>query len=94
MIIYITSIASNEKFKKNPFILITFLFMFIRTNFLFNKSLDTNPINELKKEIFLTKFFNFPFINLTTIIIIYLLITLIVIVKITRTKRGPLRQKY
>nr|ARH53815.1 NADH dehydrogenase subunit 6 [Dinoderus minutus] len=94
MIIYMTSIASNEKFKKNILIPFILMIMLIKINTHENSSYDTMKMNEASKEMFLIKFFNFPMMNLTIMIMIYLLMTLIVIVKITSTKSGPLRQKY
>lgn len=88
--------ASNEKFKFSNKLIIFSILIFclshlaIKQNFL--KTIDIllffNDINEFR----LNKYFNFPF-NLTSIfLIIYLLLTLIVVVKITKKNFGPIRQ--
>lgn len=53
-----------------------------------------NIEKNLNFKLSITKFLNEPIINFTLTIIIYLLITLIVIVKITNLNEGPLRQKF
>nr|ALO77634.1 NADH deshydrogenase subunit 6 [Galerucinae sp. 846596] len=102
LFLYMTSVASNEKFKFNSKI----LFMFISTitlsmvltildkfynNFL-SKFLD------LKINLFynfsMIKYFNFPNNLLMLMLIIYLFLTLITIVKITNFSQGTLRQKF
>nr|APX39204.1 NADH dehydrogenase subunit 6 [Crepidodera aurata] len=104
LFIYMTSIASNEKFKINyklmmlMFIpLMILLIMLIMDSYYFNYM----QINNLKvfssnynNNFSMKKYFNFPnhFIMLT--MIIYLFITLIVVVKITYLTYGPLRQKF
>nr|QVM79189.1 NADH dehydrogenase subunit 6 [Nepiodes costipennis multicarinatus] len=105
LFIYMTSIASNEKFKFSS--KLTFLFMvFIASTVLFmifdqiafNMSMYTNDLinqdsmsNNTKS---MTKFVNLPASSNLFLIIIYLLITLIMVVKITDIKHGPLRQKF
>nr|QAY82213.1 NADH dehydrogenase subunit 6 [Coccinella transversoguttata] len=100
LFIYMTSIASNEKFKFNYKLLIimTMIFIFIIINILFynkfllNMNLSNELINMNNFNLNLNKFINFPNSNMFIIIMLYLLISMIAIVKITKTNSGPLRQ--
>nr|APX39820.1 NADH dehydrogenase subunit 6 [Psylliodes fusiformis] len=105
LFIYMTSIASNEKFKFNKnltiimmlTIMITMIMM-IMDLFYFNYFMNIQD----NKFIFLNynnnwsfkKYFNYPNFNMMTMMIMYLFITLIAIVKITNNSYGPLRQKF
>nr|YP_009860559.1 NADH dehydrogenase subunit 6 [Kirchnerius guangxii]QKD75009.1 NADH dehydrogenase subunit 6 [Kirchnerius guangxii] len=100
LFMYMTSVASNEKFKFSPMMFLMFIVM-ILTSLVFMILTDqwfTNSkilINENSNLIIpllsLNKFFNYPAIMISIIMIIYLLITLIVIIKISKFKQGPLR---
>nr|ALO76566.1 NADH deshydrogenase subunit 6 [Urodontus sp. URO01] len=104
LFIYMTSIASNEKFKisKPVFLYILSFFstnmilMFIEPTLIshFKKLEDMNLflINLMEYQI-TNKFLYLPMNFLFIIIITYLLISLIAIVKITDKPFGPLRQK-
>nr|AML26084.1 NADH dehydrogenase subunit 6 [Staphylinidae sp. BMNH 1274255] len=100
--IYMTSIASNEMFSYNSkLLLINFSFFFMimlmlnMDNTLINYSFNftENFINN-KFLLNINKFFNYPSIYIIFIIIIYLFITLIAVVKITKIEYGPLRQMF
>lgn len=100
LFIYITRIASNEKFYFNKnFIFLIFVPIF---SFIFNKI--TININTINTDIYISientllsisiiKYLRFPSNLILIFLIIYLLLTLIVIVKITNFKNGPLRLK-
>ena len=102
LFIYITRIASNEKFKisKNYLFIILNLpiLIIIFTDKLYY-NLNITNIELINQNNFystyltiLSKYFNWP-LNINFIIIImYLLITLIAVVKITNIQHGPLRQ--
>nr|QAY82239.1 NADH dehydrogenase subunit 6 [Halyziini sp. HA] len=104
LFIYMTSIASNEKFKFNNYILIMITMMILMTLIAYYKSSEfmmyTNLNNELLTQlqqnndfkINMTKFLNYPNSNMFMLIIFYLLIAMIAIVKITKLNFGPLRQ--
>nr|YP_009695050.1 NADH dehydrogenase subunit 6 [Emeia pseudosauteri]QEJ81588.1 NADH dehydrogenase subunit 6 [Emeia pseudosauteri] len=106
LFIYMTSIASNEKFKFNNFITIFFLIIpitlltIILTNDSFNLQNSFNNIDSLKLNIkpfffsSLMKFMSYPMSMISIMLMTYLLITLIAVVKITTIKYGPLRQKF
>lgn len=106
LFIYITSLASNELFNLNinNFFITLFIFLLILIinyfydNFLFLiKNFEINSIHTLinnnENAYNLIKLYNNPTINITIIIINYLLLTLIIVVKITDISYGPLRQK-
>nr|QIV24728.1 NADH dehydrogenase subunit 6 [Howea angulata] len=106
LFIYMTSVASNEKFKfssklaiSSILILLTSLtlmmildYYFSSMNFLNYDFVNQNSTAENNKS--LIKFLNTPGSSNLTIIIIYLLITLIMVVKVTNINYGPLRQKF
>nr|QZI85896.1 NADH dehydrogenase subunit 6 [Agapanthia amurensis] len=104
LFIYMTSVASNEKFKfsKKLFLLSLSFIFFTSPGFIF----DSYYINKMTKNydlmcqneeidfiLSLSKFINWPFNMIFFMMIIYLLITLIMVVKITTIEYGPLRQK-
>lgn len=100
LFIYITRIASNEKFsfRKNYFILILIpIIMFFSNKINFHINSFNNEFIILTKPLYLhssiTKFLNFPSNIILLFMIIYLLLTLVVVVKITNFKNGPLRLK-
>nr|YP_010312084.1 NADH dehydrogenase subunit 6 [Creophilus maxillosus]ULF02570.1 NADH dehydrogenase subunit 6 [Creophilus maxillosus] len=102
LFIYMTSIASNEKFSFSIymalFIIIMMMTMFIimlMDNSFFNlmnysENFDFKYLFSMN----LSKFLNYPSNIILFMMIIYLFITLIAVVKITDIKFGPLRQKF
>nr|APX40847.1 NADH dehydrogenase subunit 6 [Calomicrus suturalis] len=104
LFIYMTSIASNEKFSFRPkfmtlnLILLIFVMLILMDQFYFNM---LNQMFDMKSQNFfylnnlsMMKYFMEPNYLLMMLIIIYLFITLIVVVKITSISYGSLRQKY
>nr|APX40184.1 NADH dehydrogenase subunit 6 [Cryptocephalus quadripunctatus] len=106
LFIYMTSVASNEKFKFSTklFLLMTFFMLnttvifFFLDKFLMSQKLnmiETFPMYEnIKPQFFLNKFINFPHNLIYLMMVIYLLITLIAIVKITSKTKGTLRKNF
>nr|AST14975.1 NADH dehydrogenase subunit 6 [Galeruca sp. EMHAU-15083109] len=104
LFIYMTSIASNEKFKfsmKTSILMIFTLFiifmLMMMDNFYFNMNnqlIEMKLISNLNYYMMLNKYFNFPNLLIMLSMIIYLFLTLIAIVKITNFKYGPMRQKF
>lgn len=101
LFIYITNVASNEKFKNiktKHIILILFIIIFIIfkiENFhYYIKVSDWLNINEYSLNIIIIKYYNYPSNIILFLVIIYLLITIIITVKITDLTKGALRQKY
>nr|UFZ13732.1 NADH dehydrogenase subunit 6 [Indosialis bannaensis] len=108
LFIYMTTLASNEKFSLNnnfiiyPMIIfLMFIFMMTDKNLLNinNSYIDMMNMNNnyfimnMENSFELLKLYNKPTMNMTLLLINYLLLTLIIIVKITNIFYGPLRQK-
>nr|ARH54660.1 NADH dehydrogenase subunit 6 [Scirtes orbicularis] len=106
---YVTSIASNEKFylsfKPISFFLLTMLFIILtmiidKTMMLQMSKMSEmnlfNSMNNLMEEnsIMLNKMYNKPSNMISFMLINYLFMTLIIAVKITNLKSGPIRQKF
>nr|YP_010309792.1 NADH dehydrogenase subunit 6 [Megetra punctata]UMR54909.1 NADH dehydrogenase subunit 6 [Megetra punctata] len=100
LFIYMTSIASNEKFTlsfKSLFMFLPLMSLMLPISMLFWS--DTPIMNDMisfkinNLTISMIKYTYLPMNILLTFMIIYLFITLIVTVKIIETKSGPLRQK-
>nr|AYN50396.1 NADH dehydrogenase subunit 6 [Laparocerus freyi] len=101
LFIYMTSIASNEKFKfsnKITFIisltLIMMTMIFLMDNFFTlteMNNLDSMNLNSLNINLSMNKYLNKPSMLTMILLMNYLLLTLIAIVKITQSKMGPLR---
>nr|APX40782.1 NADH dehydrogenase subunit 6 [Cryptocephalus lividimanus] len=106
LFIYMTSIASNEKFKFSfmLFLLSMFFLLCSMSAFLFfDKFLLSQKLNmietfsmyeNINTQFFFNKFINFPHNMIYLMIVIYLLITLIAIVKITNKTKGTLRKNF
>nr|QIV24572.1 NADH dehydrogenase subunit 6 [Phaolus metallicus] len=105
LFIYMTSVASNEKFKFSFKILclILTLAMFMGAMILIDKFLSheyTLVLDQVSQSYIdqsnpsLSKFLNWPMSMNLVMIIIYLLMALIMVVKITNIQYGPLRQKF
>nr|QTC08237.1 NADH dehydrogenase subunit 6 [Nigronia serricornis] len=104
LFIYMTSLASNELFyfsMKSLSInmgILTTLFLFFVWYFPYNNFLNLDMNNFKLTSIYtennmeLLKLYNFPTMNLTLMLVIYLFLTLIIVVKITNINQGPLRQ--
>nr|QNG56220.1 NADH dehydrogenase subunit 6 [Pediacus sp. MJ-2020] len=103
LFMYMTSIASNEKFyfSMKLFMLNTmmmWIMMFInkdylKTNYLLLNEMFLNKKINFNMSLFMNKFLFYPYMMLYLMVIIYLFITLIATVKIINIKYGPLRQK-
>lgn len=107
LFIYVTSLASNEIFNlsiKLTLFSFTILRFFIILSLIVDKTYLTSFFlnNEIERitnlytyfsenSLSLNKLYNFPTNFVTILLINYLLITLIVIVKITKLFKGPLR---
>nr|UFZ13395.1 NADH dehydrogenase subunit 6 [Madachauliodes sp.] len=107
LFIYMTSLASNEKFNTSiMLIMINILFISLSiylitlldnfTNIYSTLTFDMNNWNNLinlqENKLELIKLYNFPLMNLTLLLVNYLFLTMIIIVKITNINYGPLRQ--
>nr|YP_010895103.1 NADH dehydrogenase subunit 6 [Dorylomorpha alaskensis]WJW73629.1 NADH dehydrogenase subunit 6 [Dorylomorpha alaskensis] len=110
LFIYVTSLASNEMFSLSikstimlSLLIISLMIMFYLNdknlmNMLFynNENMQLNNYMSYLNEstIELNKLYNYPTNMITIMLINYLLITLIVVVKITKMFYGPLRMMY
>nr|ALO76849.1 NADH deshydrogenase subunit 6 [Adoretus sp. ADO01] len=102
LFIYMTSVASNEKFSYS--IKITFMIIMLMMTMMFiimmmdpyfsNMNNIYMEIPELMKNYNMSfnKYLNYPMNIIMFMMIMYLLITLIAVVKITKIESGPLRQ--
>nr|AXS66088.1 NADH dehydrogenase subunit 6 [Elateroidea sp. 9 KM-2017] len=103
LFIYMTSIAANEKFKISKLMMSSMAIMMISMpstlviDQMFSYIMISNQeliLNSAKFQIYpLIKYFNFPSNLIMLTLIIYLLISLIAVIKITDINYGPLRQK-
>nr|YP_010262130.1 NADH dehydrogenase subunit 6 [Esanthelphusa dugasti]UIB42737.1 NADH dehydrogenase subunit 6 [Esanthelphusa dugasti] len=102
LFIYVASLASNEKFSFSlSMMLIMMTFMIIMMTFYMSldlilipnlSNLSTSSILPLiSTQFFMSWIFNYPSLYFTIMIILYLLFTLIVVVKITNLVKSPLR---
>nr|YP_010954872.1 NADH dehydrogenase subunit 6 [Serrognathus castanicolor]WMW30257.1 NADH dehydrogenase subunit 6 [Serrognathus castanicolor] len=100
LFMYMTSVASNEKFKFSLplsmmlswLVILGGLYSLMTDYWLMTFKITI--VENLKTSapfISLNKFLNFPSIMISILLIIYLLITLIVVIKISKFKQGPLR---
>nr|AXS65387.1 NADH dehydrogenase subunit 6 [Cucujoidea sp. 3 KM-2017] len=88
LFMYMTNVASNEKFKfsNKLFLFLIPMLFFLKMNFINPKNLNF----DIKMS--LLKYFYFPNNLMLMMMMIYLLITLIAVIKIINIKNGPLRQ--
>nr|YP_010384960.1 NADH dehydrogenase subunit 6 [Pinnotheres excussus]UPL64957.1 NADH dehydrogenase subunit 6 [Pinnotheres excussus] len=102
LFIYVASLASNEyfSFSISKLMILSFILTFLSIMLVFFNELFFSPTTLIPSPSldFLTStpltinwIYNTPFMNFTIFIIIYLLLTLIVIVKIINLFKGPLR---
>nr|YP_011026071.1 NADH dehydrogenase subunit 6 [Arctolamia fruhstorferi]WQM87504.1 NADH dehydrogenase subunit 6 [Arctolamia fruhstorferi] len=106
LFIYMTSIASNEKFKFSYKLLMLMILMITIFSMIVmmidSYFLNLHMMNSLNNQnsmmtnfnLSLNKYLYWPMNLIFYLMIIYLLITLIMVVKITNIKSGPLRQKF
>nr|QUB07212.1 NADH dehydrogenase subunit 6 [Labidostomis urticarum] len=105
LFVYMTSIASNEKFKfslTTMSIIISALALSIMSTFTDSmtpvnllKMMDTYSLESMKNtSLLINKYLNYPHSVIYLIMVIYLLITLIAVVKITIKAKGTLRQNF
>nr|QZZ18315.1 NADH dehydrogenase subunit 6 [Eurhadina jarrayi] len=94
MFMYMSSIASNEKFKlKSNLTLIFILLIMVQDEMLLESQIDeTQNVLEMNYMNFsLTKIYNMKSMMLTIMLIMYLLLTMISVTKMVKHHKGPLR---
>nr|AXS66218.1 NADH dehydrogenase subunit 6 [Cerambycidae sp. 1 KM-2017] len=103
LFLYMTSVASNEKFMWSFKLFVNFTLLMIisfTVSMIIDSFLESENIyfQELEKifqtKKYLNKYLNFPSSPLLFLIISYLLIVMIMVVKMTDSKYGPIRQKF
>nr|ALO77358.1 NADH deshydrogenase subunit 6 [Anthaxia sp. ANT01] len=106
LFIYMTSIASNEMFSySNKIALLIFslqsimmmIYMTMDKFWIYSNTMNSDMFKTdllLMWTMSLSKYFNYPMNMIIIFLMIYLLITMIAIVKITNLSYGPLRQKF
>nr|ALO76691.1 NADH deshydrogenase subunit 6 [Alleculinae sp. ENSP01] len=98
LFMYMTSIASNEKFKPNLKIMMTMPLVFTATllmteNFKMIKTSETWKMNEQPMfQMSINKFINFPLTITFIMMMIYLFMAMMASVKISSFKEGSIRQ--
>nr|YP_010478439.1 NADH dehydrogenase subunit 6 [Orosius sp.]UVI59883.1 NADH dehydrogenase subunit 6 [Orosius sp.] len=96
LFMYMSSIASNEKFNSNIKLLFLSMFIFIlpyenlMSEFINNELLESTMTLE---SISMIKIYNKKTFMITIMLFLYLLLSMIVVTKITKIFKGPLRSK-
>nr|YP_010010065.1 NADH dehydrogenase subunit 6 [Sipalinus gigas]QNS38623.1 NADH dehydrogenase subunit 6 [Sipalinus gigas] len=104
LLIYMTSVASNEKFKFSyKLVLSVFVTLIMMSPLIFmDKSIftvfvansdSTLMVWQNQTNLTMSKYFSYPAVLIMMMLITYLFLTLIAVVKITDINMGPLRQK-
>nr|AJW76417.1 NADH dehydrogenase subunit 6 [Chorotypus fenestratus] len=104
LFIYVTSIAANEilsmknTMKMNMLIMVTTIMLIMVDKYFINLDMINSEMmysQQLEKEMAssMNKLFNSPMNNLTILMMVYLFFMLVVIVKMTDIKQGPIRSK-
>nr|QKW88778.1 NADH dehydrogenase subunit 6 [Rhytidodus viridiflavus] len=95
--IYMSSLASNEKFKVNMKMMTMMIIIFMITEeFLQDMQInETQSINNINytDQLSLTKLYNKKSMMITLMMVMYLLLTMIVVTKLVKHYEGPLRSK-
>nr|YP_010261343.1 NADH dehydrogenase subunit 6 [Leptophlebia marginata]YP_010261356.1 NADH dehydrogenase subunit 6 [Leptophlebia vespertina]UIB40250.1 NADH dehydrogenase subunit 6 [Leptophlebia marginata]UIB40263.1 NADH dehydrogenase subunit 6 [Leptophlebia vespertina] len=105
LFIYVTSLASNEMFSVSTMgtlmilstMILSLMTFLLGDSFLTHMMIELQPLQPLNESYLYTtlaKLYTAPTFLLTLTLVLYLLITLIVVVKITSIHTGPLRQTY
>nr|AVN68275.1 NADH dehydrogenase subunit 6 [Tryonicus parvus] len=102
LFIYVISLASNEMFNLSMKMTLTMVMIMLILNMMMNNPLKTNNMESLNHMMMnmmeyemtssLMKLYNKPTNTITIMMALYLLLTLIAVVKITTISSGPLRK--
>nr|URX53691.1 NADH dehydrogenase subunit 6 [Bifiditermes nr. madagascariensis] len=99
LFIYVASLASNEMFSLSTVMImmsaISLMALMTTSDWTTMNSKETTTFNTITENEITTvteEMYNLPSGNLTILMALYLLMTLIVVVKITNISKGPLRQ--
>nr|WEP24859.1 NADH dehydrogenase subunit 6 [Idiocerus sp.] len=97
LFIYMSSLASNEKFKINMKVLIIMMLMMIISEEL-TQDMQINEVQDIMntmsvEQLSLNKLYNKKSLMITLIMVLYLLLTMIAVTKLVKHYEGPLRSK-
>nr|YP_010610873.1 NADH dehydrogenase subunit 6 [Idiocerus consimilis]WAP91694.1 NADH dehydrogenase subunit 6 [Idiocerus consimilis] len=97
LFIYMSSLASNEKFKINMKVLIIMMLMMITSEELM-QDMQINETQDIMntmtiEQLSLNKLYNKKSLMITLIMVLYLLLTMIAVTKLVKHYEGPLRSK-
>nr|YP_009732585.1 NADH dehydrogenase subunit 6 [Idiocerus salicis]QHS71304.1 NADH dehydrogenase subunit 6 [Idiocerus salicis] len=97
LFIYMSSLASNEKFKINMKVLIIMMLMMITSEEL-TQDMQINETQDIMntmtiEQLSLNKLYNKKSLMITLIMVLYLLLTMIAVTKLVKHYEGPLRSK-
>nr|ATG83172.1 NADH dehydrogenase subunit 6 [Alobaldia tobae] len=96
LFMYMSSIASNEKFKPNMKIMILLIIMTLPMEELMSEmqhNENFNNLNIMQESISLTKIYNKKTLMITILMFMYMFLTMIVVTSIIKIFKGPLRAK-
>nr|UGK73266.1 NADH dehydrogenase subunit 6 [Roxasellana stellata] len=95
LFMYMSSIASNEKFKPNiKMLMMMLIIIYPLEELMFDIQLNDNQNNNLINEMLsLSKIYNKKTWVITMMMFYYLLLTMIAVTKIIKIYKGPLRSK-
>nr|ATC73069.1 NADH dehydrogenase subunit 6 [Psammotettix sp. EMHAU-2015-Zz060503] len=96
LFMYMSSIASNEKFSPNvKLYLVMMLIIIPMEELMLNNQLEDSMMNFYSNEmITLSKIFSKKTFSMTILMFLYMFLTMIVVTKIIKIHAGPLRSKY
>nr|QCI09466.1 NADH dehydrogenase subunit 6 [Urolabida sp. FS-2019] len=95
LFIYMSSIASNEKFKFNAKLILIY-FSLMPLMIMYNmktKETSMNTMYNLKEEVIMIKMFNYPMSMIIIFVVLFLFLTMISVSNIVNIEKGPLRMK-
>nr|YP_009525789.1 NADH dehydrogenase subunit 6 [Idioscopus clypealis]AXS67656.1 NADH dehydrogenase subunit 6 [Idioscopus clypealis] len=97
LFIYMSSLASNEKFKINMKMMMLLLIMLTLMDEFMQESYINETQNllnmEMTEHLSMGKLYNKKSMSITLIMVMYLLLTMIVVTKMVKHYEGPLRSK-
>nr|YP_009520507.1 NADH dehydrogenase subunit 6 [Macrosteles quadrimaculatus]AWX90837.1 NADH dehydrogenase subunit 6 [Macrosteles quadrimaculatus] len=95
LFMYMSSIASNEKFKMNyKMFLMTMIMIMPMEELMSEMQLNENQLIYSKNEtIVFMKMYNKKTMMITIMMFIYMLLTMVIVTKIVKINKGPLRAK-
>nr|ARA91005.1 NADH dehydrogenase subunit 6 [Hishimonoides recurvatis] len=96
LFMYMSSIASNEKFSPNIFAFLTMLILILPFENMLTEELMQDKLESIivKESMSMMKIYNVKTMMITVMLFLYLLLCMIAVMKILKIYKGPLRSKY